>query len=132
MIFLFKYNFKSFCFQDKYESLNQESNHTDQQYLNIDHEISIRTDKQIEWDRKLTSLTNDMHLNDENIRDKQSTIEFLENELRQKQQDLNQLIQIDQDKTNIYAPWMSDCLKTIQNDQRFYKKPIGPISNIFF
>jgi hypothetical protein len=69
-----------------------------------------------------------MNINDENIREKQLTIEFLENELQQKQQDLNQLIQIDQDKTNVYALWMSDCLKTIQNDQRFHKKPIGPIS----
>jgi len=69
-----------------------------------------------------------MNINDENIQDKQLTIEFLENELIQKQQVLNQLIQINQDKINIYAPWMSDCLKTIQNDQRFHQKPIGPIS----
>lgn len=69
-----------------------------------------------------------MNINDENIREKQLTRDILENELIQKQQDLDQLRQIDQDKTNGYAPWMSDCLKTIQNDQRFHKQPIGPIS----
>jgi chromosome segregation ATPase len=115
-------------FQDKYENLNQQSTNTDQEYLTIDHEISIQQEKKVECDRILTSLTDDMNMKDENIHEKQITIEFLENELKQKQQDLNQLIQIDQDKTNVYAPWMSDCLKTIQNDPRFHKKPIGPIS----
>ncbi len=115
-------------FQDKYENLNQQSTNTDQEYLTIDHEISIQQEKKVECDRILTSLTDDMNINDENIREKQITIDFLENELRQKQQDLNQLIQIDQDKINVYAPWMPDCLKTIQNDSRFHKQPIGPIS----
>jgi hypothetical protein len=71
-----------------------------------------------------------LNTNDEFIQDKQLTINFLENELIQKQQDLNQVIQIDQDKINVYFSWMSDCLKTIQNDQRFHKQPIGPISKI--
>ncbi len=118
--------------QDKYTTLNQQSNDANQEYLNVDHEISTRKDQQMEWDRILMSLTEDMHVNDENIREKQSTIDFLENELAQKQEGLNQLIQIDQEKVNADAIWMSDCLKTIQNDQRFHNKPIGPIGKKFF
>lgn len=75
---------------------------------------------------------NDMNINDEKIQEKQLTIEFLENELIQKQKDFNQLLQFNQDKINVYAPWMSDCLRTIENDQRFHKQPIGPISKISF
>jgi hypothetical protein len=77
-------------------------------------------------------LNDDIYINDENIRDKQITIDFLENEVKQKQEDFEQFIKIDQDKINIYGLWMIDCLKTIQNDQRFHQKPIGPIGKIFF
>jgi hypothetical protein len=72
-----------------------------------------------------------MHINDENIQNKQTMINFLENELKQKQEDLQQLNKIDQDRINIYGLWMNDCLKTIQNEQRFHQIPIGPIGIIF-
>ena len=67
-------------------------------------------------------------MNDQSLQEKQFAVDSLEKEHRQKQEELEQLIQIDQDKVNIYVVWMSDCLKTIQNDPRFHKKPIGPIS----
>ena len=73
-----------------------------------------------------------MHINDENIQNKQTMINFLENELKQKQEDFQQFNKIDQDRINIYGLWMNDCLKTIQNDQRFHQIPIGPIGKIFF
>lgn len=66
-------------------------------------------------------------MNDQSIQEKQFAVDMLEREHEQKQKDLEQLIQIDQDQVNIYAVWMSDCLKTIQNDSRFHQKPIGPI-----
>jgi len=80
----------------------------------------------------MTSLTDDMHIHDEDIRNKQLTLDFLENELKQKQQDLDELIKIDQDKTNVYGLLMSDCLKEIQNNQQFHQKPIGPIGKMLF
>ncbi|CAF3335461.1 unnamed protein product [Rotaria sp. Silwood1] len=112
---------------DKYENLNQQSDDNDQRRLKIDQEISNRQEKQIEWDKIITSLTEDIRINDENAHDKQITIDFLKNELKQKQQNLDELIKIDRDKTNVYGTWMSDCLKRIQKDQRFHKKPIGPM-----
>lgn len=72
-----------------------------------------------------------MRSNDEKIRDKQTTIDCLENELRQTQQSLDELKKTDQNKINAYGTWMSECLKAIQSDQRFHKKPIGPIGKIF-
>ncbi|CAF1259296.1 unnamed protein product [Rotaria sordida] len=112
---------------DKYENLEQQSDNNDQQRLKIDQEISSRQEKQLELDKIIISLTEDIRINDESIHDKQITIDLLKNELKQKQQNLDELIKIDQDKTNVYGKWMSDCLKKIQNDQRFHKKPIGPI-----
>ncbi|CAF2313380.1 unnamed protein product [Rotaria sp. Silwood2] len=112
---------------DKYENLSHQSDDNEQQRLKIDQEISDRQEKQIEWDKIIMSLTEDIRINDENIRDKQITIDFLTNELKQKQQNLDELIKLDQDKTNVYGKWMPDCLKRIQKDQRFHKKPIGPI-----
>jgi hypothetical protein len=79
----------------------------------------------------MTSLTDDIFINDENIRSKQATIDFVHNELIQKQLELDASIKIDNDKTNVYGAWMADCLKTIQNEQRFHKKPIGPIGKTF-
>ena len=76
------------------------------------------------------SLTDDMRINDENIRDKQITIEVLKNELEQKQQNLDELIRINQGKKDAYGTWMSDCLQEIQNEERFHKKPIGPVGKI--
>ena len=81
-------------------------------------------------DKIITSLTDDININDENIRDKQLTMDFIENELLQKRQELDELIKTDHDKRHIYGIWMTDCLKTIENEKRFHKKPIGPIGKI--
>ena len=88
----------------------------------------MRQEKENECERVLTALNEDIQINDERIREKQTTVDILDKEHRKKQEDLEQLIQIDQDKTNVYAIWMSDCLKAIQNESRFHQKPIGPIS----
>ena len=70
-----------------------------------------------------------MNLNNDNIRDKQSAIVCIQNELKRKQHDLDQLQKNKRDKTNVYGAWMGDCLKAIENDKRFHKKPIGPIGH---
>jgi chromosome segregation ATPase len=75
----------------------------------------------------MASFTDDMNINNESIRKKQSTINCIQNELKQKQQDFDELKKIEKDKTNVYGPWMSDCLKAIENENRFHQKPIGPI-----
>lgn len=75
----------------------------------------------------MLAFTEDIHINDENIRKNQSTINVIKQELKQKQKDLHELQKIEQDKTNVYGTWMNDCLKAIDNDNRFHKKPIGPI-----
>ncbi len=68
-----------------------------------------------------------MNVNNEIIRKKQSTITLIKNELKQKEQELDELKKIEKDKTNVYGPWMEDCLKAIEKDNRFHRKPIGPI-----
>jgi chromosome segregation ATPase len=68
-----------------------------------------------------------MNVSNETIRKKQSTIISIQNELKQKHQELDELKKIEKDKTNVYGTWMEDCLKAIENDNRFHRKPIGPI-----
>ncbi|CAF3357287.1 unnamed protein product [Rotaria socialis] len=114
---------------DKYENLNHQSDDIDQQRLEIDREISTEQEKQIELDKIMIALNNDMRANNENILQKQTTMDFLKDELKQRQQNLDELIKINQDRTKVYGTWMSDCLKSIQNDERFHKKPLGPIGN---
>ncbi|CAF3898576.1 unnamed protein product, partial [Rotaria magnacalcarata] len=114
---------------DKYENLNQQSDDIDQQRLEIDREISTEQEKQIELDKIMIALNNDMRANNENILEKQITMDFLKDELKQRQQNLDESIKINQDRTKAYGMWMSDCLKAIQNDERFHKKPLGPIGN---
>jgi hypothetical protein len=75
----------------------------------------------------MTSFTDDININNDNIRKKQSTINCIQNELKQKQQDYDELKKIEIDKTSVYGTWMLDCLKAIENENRFHKKPIGPI-----
>jgi chromosome segregation ATPase len=113
--------------QDAFQTLSQQSNHNDQERLQLDNEIQHRQQQQIEWDQTVTSLNDDMNINNENIRTKQSTIDCIQNELKQKEQDFDELKKIDKDKTNVYGNWMSDCLKAIENENRFHKKPIGPL-----
>ena len=75
----------------------------------------------------MASFVDDMNLNNESIRNKQSTIDCIQNELKQKQREFEELKKIEKDKTNAYGTWMFDCLKAIENENRFHKKPIGPI-----
>lgn len=82
-------------------------------------------------DRILTSLRTEICINDENIQEKQTLFDSLKNELKQKRQNLDELNTIYRNKEDAYGVWMSDCLKAIQNDDRFHKKPIGPIGNAF-
>ncbi|CAF1187029.1 unnamed protein product [Adineta steineri] len=112
---------------DKYENLNRQLDNSDQQRQKIDHEVATRRENQTEWEKIINSLANDIHSNENDIRNKQSEIDYLENEVKQKKQELNELVIIDQNQTDIYGLWMSSCLSDIQNEQRFHKKPIGPI-----
>jgi chromosome segregation ATPase len=75
----------------------------------------------------MASFTDDLTVTDDNIRSKHSTIDCIQNELKLKRQEFDELKKIEKDKTNVYASWMSDCLNDIKNDNRFSQKPIGPI-----
>jgi hypothetical protein len=106
---------------------NKHANPTDPSQ--IDKELSMRQERQLSYDQKILALGEDIELHEAKLRDKQQAIGFLEDELQEKQELLNESMRIDQDPTNVYGPWMSDCLKDVQNDQRFHRKPIGPIGN---
>jgi chromosome segregation ATPase len=75
----------------------------------------------------MSSFNDDMNLSNESIRRKQSTIICIQDELKRKQQELDEIKKIEKDKTSVYGIWMEDCLKSIDNDNRFHRKPIGPI-----
>ena len=75
----------------------------------------------------MASFTDDLTVTDDNIRNKYSTVDCIQNELKLKRQEFDELKKIEKDKTNAYHSWMSDCLNDIQNDNRFNQKPIGPI-----
>ncbi|CAF1454444.1 unnamed protein product [Adineta steineri] len=113
--------------ENEYENLSQQSNRSEEERLKLDEEIQERQRKQAAWDQSIVSFNDDINVNDDTIRTKQSTIDCIQNELRQKQQELDELKKIDNDKTNVYGSWMSDCLKAIQADNRFHAKPIGPM-----
>jgi hypothetical protein len=73
----------------------------------------------------MASFTDDMNINNESICKKQSTINCIQNELKQKQQDFDELKKVEKDKTNVYGLSMSDCLKAIENENRFHQRPMG-------
>ena len=75
----------------------------------------------------MSSFVEDINITNDNIRKKESTKISIENELKQKQQDLNELQKLEKDKTNAYGSWMNDCLRAIEQEHRFHLKPIGPI-----
>jgi chromosome segregation ATPase len=75
----------------------------------------------------MESFGDDLNVNNDSIRNKHSTIDCIQNELKQKQHEFDELKKIEKDKTNAYGTWMFDCLKAIENENRFHKKPIGPI-----
>lgn len=75
----------------------------------------------------MSSFAEDINITNENIRKKESTKMSIENELKQKQQDLHELEKLEKDQTNAYGPWMNDCLRAIEHERRFHSKPIGPI-----
>ncbi|CAF1468971.1 unnamed protein product [Adineta ricciae] len=101
----------------------------DQRHVQIEEELSVRQKNQFQYQQSILKLIEDRDQSDNEIHSQQSTLHFLRNELQEKQRDLKLLIQITQDKMNAYGLWMSDCLKEIENDQRFCTKPIGPIGH---
>ena len=48
-------------------------------------------------------------------------------DLRQKEKELDEMNELAANQFDVYGPWMSDCLKAIDDEKRFHKKPIGPI-----
>jgi len=70
----------------------------------------------------MSSFNDDMNLSHESIRKKQSTIISIQDELKQKQEELEEIKKIEKDKTSVYGIWMEDCLKSIDNDNRFHRK----------
>ncbi|CAF4124706.1 unnamed protein product [Rotaria sp. Silwood2] len=112
---------------DEFENLRQQSNQNEEERQKLHHEIQDCQKKQNEWDKIMTSFTDDININNDNIQNKQSTIDFIQNELKQRQHDIDELKKIEKDKTNVYGTWISDCLKAIENENRFHRKPIGPI-----
>ena len=75
----------------------------------------------------MVTVASELAITNETIRHQQSTIDCMKTELRQKQQDVNGLKKLEQGQTNVYGPWMADCLKAIEKETRFHRKPIGPI-----
>lgn len=75
----------------------------------------------------MSTCTEDITIKNEGIKKQQSTIVCIQNEMKQKQQDIEELFKIEKDKASVYGIWMTDCLKAIENDNRFRQKPIGPI-----
>ena len=61
------------------------------------------------------------------MRNKKSTIDCIQNELKGKKREFEELKKIEKDKTSVYGTWMPECLEAIENDNRFHKKPIGPV-----
>ena len=114
-------------FQNESQNLNQQSNHDHEQRDKLEGEIRHRQQKQLDWDKTMSSFIDDINVTNENIRKKETTKITIENEFKQKQHDLNALKTLEKDKTDAYGPWMNDCLRAINHDQRFHQKPIGPI-----
>ncbi|CAF3465727.1 unnamed protein product [Rotaria socialis] len=112
---------------DEFEAINRQSNNSEEQRVNLNEEIQNRKRQSTEWNKTMESLTDDLNINDDNIRKNQSTINCIQNELKQKQNDIDELKKIETDKTNIYGAWVPECLKAIERDTRYHKKPIGPI-----
>ena len=72
-------------------------------------------------------MTDEISANYETIRTTESTLDCIRNEVRQKQQVADDMRKVDKDQTSAYGSWMVDCLKAIDSEKRFHRKPIGPI-----
>ncbi|CAF1460702.1 unnamed protein product [Adineta ricciae] len=112
---------------DEHQNLSQESNQSDRERLQVENEIQTRENQQLQWNKAMTTYTDEINAKNETIRTKKSTLDLIQNELRQKKQELDELEKLEKDRASAYGAWMPDCLKAIQNDNRFKKKPIGPI-----
>lgn len=114
-------------FQTNFENLDRQTNHEEEKREKLTEEIATRQKQNEEYDKKMISLINDSNAIKDKIRTKEASIDCIKNELKQKQNDLHDLKKIEKDKTNAYGTWMSTCLQAIESDNRFHKKPIGPI-----
>ncbi|CAF0962841.1 unnamed protein product [Rotaria sordida] len=112
---------------DEFENLRQQSDHNEQERQKLNQEIQDHQRQKLECDKLTTSFIDDITINNNNIHTKQSTIDCIKHELQQKQHEIDELKKIEKDKTSVYGTWIFDCLKAIENNNRFHKKPIGPI-----
>ena len=111
----------------EFQTLSQQANGTDEQRLTFDHELQVRQRKQLELDQAVATWTDQISADHETIRTKESTLDCIRNELKQKQQIADELKKGDKDQTSVYGKWMVDCLKAIESEKRFHRKPIGPL-----
>ena len=114
-------------FQEVFLNQSQQSNHDEQERLDVDRELKDRHQRQLEWDQSMVTIAGELAVSNETIRHQQSTIDCVKGELRQKRQDSDGLKKLEQGQTNVYGAWMSDCLKAIESETRFHRIPIGPI-----
>ncbi|CAF1103411.1 unnamed protein product [Rotaria sp. Silwood1] len=112
---------------DEFQNLREQANCTEEERQKLSQEIQDRQQEKLKWEKVIASFIDDININNDNINNKQSTIDCIQNELKQKQHDIDELKKIEEGKTNVYGAWISDCLRAIENENRFHKKPIGPI-----
>ncbi|CAF4928884.1 unnamed protein product, partial [Rotaria sp. Silwood1] len=112
---------------DEFQNLREQANCTEEERQKLSQEIQDRQQEKLKWEKIIASFIDDININNDNINNKQSTIDCIQNELKQKQHDIDELKKIEEGKTNVYGAWISDCLRAIENENRFHKKPIGPI-----
>ncbi|CAF1454482.1 unnamed protein product, partial [Adineta steineri] len=58
---------------NEYENLSQQSNRSEEERSKLDEEIQERQRKQAAWDQSIVSFNDDINVNDDTIRTKQST-----------------------------------------------------------
>ena len=113
-----------------YGDVSEQWNENEQRRVHLQSERTTRDRQQDETGTRIDSLTVELTSTDGHIHDKQRSLDFLNRERHEKQREFEELTQLERDTSHVYGSWMPNCLKEIQDDERFHQLPIGPIGRL--
>lgn len=112
---------------NEFQNKDSSSKNNEDQRRRIDENLRFLRDEQTKFDGILTSLTDELNLKVRSIDEEKSTIRCVAEELKQKEKDFDEMKKLVANQFDVYGSWMTECLKSIENEKSFHQKPIGPI-----
>ena len=110
----------SFSSQRENEVLKTNEENFEKRRVSTEEQMKIVDEKHRSLNDRIEFLNEELKKIDEN----NASLEFVRPTLDEK---LDELMKIEENQRTTYGYWMNNCLKEMENDERFHKKPIGPI-----